>query len=441
MKIVVFLGPSLARKEAAMLCDAIYLPPARMGDVYRVLFEHRPDVIALVDGYFDAVPAVWHKEILHALAQDVQVVGAASMGALRAAELAPFGMIGLGAIYEAFASGELEDDDEVAVAHSVADEDYVNLSVAMVNMRHGLQLACDRGLLTEAQARALIALAKARFYTERNWAQLWEDALARGMALDRINALRRFVETARPDAKREDARALLVLLAAGALVGPARQPALSPSCAPTLFWDRLVTTQWAQVRGSRSAAFTRFVKASEPRLADLDRSALLYHLVDLQLRDASLDPDGTHLGAAIRQFRTEHDLLERTQAQGWMRENRLDVQEFQRLMRLECGVQRLLLVHRSAVDQYLADALARSNILGERLRSFEDSRRRATAPRNQAELETFFRSRVRTISQSLQDHAAALGFRDAGALLDELQGLAVGDEATHHRTHCNDSPS
>src|SRR5688572_32760283 len=50
----------------------------------------------------------------------VRVFGAASMGALRAAELQPFGMIGVGQVFQAYRRGHLTDDDEVAVAHGPA---------------------------------------------------------------------------------------------------------------------------------------------------------------------------------------------------------------------------------------------------------------------------------------------------------------------------------
>ena len=60
--------------------------------------------IGIVDGYFEGVLSVWHKEILWAMAEGIHVFGSASMGALRAAELHPFGMHGTGRIFEAFAT-------------------------------------------------------------------------------------------------------------------------------------------------------------------------------------------------------------------------------------------------------------------------------------------------------------------------------------------------
>ena len=96
----------------------------RSATCWRALREAASRRIAIIDGYFERMAAVWHKEILLALERGIAVWGAASMGALRAAELAPFGMIGVGAIYRAFARGALDADDEVAVAHLPAEHGY-----------------------------------------------------------------------------------------------------------------------------------------------------------------------------------------------------------------------------------------------------------------------------------------------------------------------------
>ena len=84
--IYVFLGPTLAEKDAQAELDAVYLPPVSAGDVYR-LWRRRPRAIGIVDGYFDRVPAVWHKEIMWIMERGVHVFGGAGLGALRAAEL------------------------------------------------------------------------------------------------------------------------------------------------------------------------------------------------------------------------------------------------------------------------------------------------------------------------------------------------------------------
>ena len=114
MTTYVFLGPSLPAEQATRLLDATYLPPIPQGDLLRLL-DRKPRYVGIIDGYFETVPAVWHKEILLAMSSGVHVFGAASMGALRAAELHSFGMVGFGEIFQWYRDGKIIADDEVAV--------------------------------------------------------------------------------------------------------------------------------------------------------------------------------------------------------------------------------------------------------------------------------------------------------------------------------------
>src|SRR5262245_59945039 len=155
MDIVVFTGPTLSAQEAYDELDAIYLPPVAQGDVYRVA-RTKPLAIGIIDGYFERVPSVWHKEILWAMQEGVHVFGSASMGALRAAELCSFGMEGVGEIFEAYRDGVLESDDDVAIIHGSADMGYVALSEAMVNIRRTLADAVSAGVITSYTQHALV---------------------------------------------------------------------------------------------------------------------------------------------------------------------------------------------------------------------------------------------------------------------------------------------
>ncbi len=91
MRAAIFVGPTLPPRLRPTDPLWEWRPPVRQGDVYRVA-QTRPDAIGIIDGYFEIVPTVWHKEILWAMAQGIPVYGAASIGALRAAELDVFGM-------------------------------------------------------------------------------------------------------------------------------------------------------------------------------------------------------------------------------------------------------------------------------------------------------------------------------------------------------------
>jgi hypothetical protein len=213
--VFVFTGPTLPVDDARSLLDAVYLPPVSQGDVYRAARE-RPWGIGIIDGYFGRIPAVWHKEILWALSQGIHVFGAASMGALRAAELAPFGMEGVGEVFAAFRDGELTDDDEVAVVHGPAEAGYRPLSEAMVNIRATLDAAVVAEVVGEEVQRELLALAKAIFYPRRTWPGLLAEAASRvpRLAKSELAALAAWLPSGRVDRKQADARALLAHMAA-----------------------------------------------------------------------------------------------------------------------------------------------------------------------------------------------------------------------------------
>src|SRR5690554_3186262 len=122
-EIVVFVGPSISVSECNQYLDAIYLPPAQCDDILSAM-RLKPKIIVLIDGNFEFCAAVWHKELLYALSQNIVVYGASSMGAIRAAELSVFGMRGFGKIFEWYVSGEIERDDEVALMHGPEETKY-----------------------------------------------------------------------------------------------------------------------------------------------------------------------------------------------------------------------------------------------------------------------------------------------------------------------------
>src|SRR5437870_2197748 len=126
------------------------LPPAQQGDVWHAL-RLRPRAIALIDGVFESRPSVWHHEILDALDSGVQVFGGASMGALRAAELHSFGMVGVGRIFRWYRDEVIIDDSEVALLHAGAEHAWRPLTVPLVNVRWAAQQT-----LRPAQARKVI---------------------------------------------------------------------------------------------------------------------------------------------------------------------------------------------------------------------------------------------------------------------------------------------
>ncbi|MDA9272245.1 TfuA-like protein [bacterium] len=164
----VYLGPSLDIKTAtSLLPEAHYHPPIQCGDIIRLL-RLDPKKIIIIDGLYEVVPAVWHKEILIAMDLGIEVWGAGSMGALRAAELYQYGMKGFGAIFNDFKSGRLNDDDEVAVLHRGKEEEFSAINDAMVNIRATCELAHAQGVLSAEDKNTLVRHCKNQFYPYRS---------------------------------------------------------------------------------------------------------------------------------------------------------------------------------------------------------------------------------------------------------------------------------
>lgn len=99
--------------------------------------------IGLIDGLYGDCAAVWHKEILFALSSGIAVFGAASMGALRAAECEAFGMIGIGDIFEAYRDSHRVSDADVAVSHAPGELGYRPLTIALVDAEATLAACGD----------------------------------------------------------------------------------------------------------------------------------------------------------------------------------------------------------------------------------------------------------------------------------------------------------
>ena len=168
MTVIAFAGPSVTAADRRAFPQIEWRGPAEAGDLLR-LPTGAPLTVCLVDGYFDHRPAVRHKEILLLLSEGTIVVGGASIGALRAAEMARFGMMGAGAIYRAYARGLLTGDDEVALAHGPEEWSWRPLSVPLVEVRATLCRAVRTNVLTTDEARLVRDAAAGIHYVDRTW--------------------------------------------------------------------------------------------------------------------------------------------------------------------------------------------------------------------------------------------------------------------------------
>lgn len=355
MSAVVFAGPTIpADAVAALLPGAIVLPPARQGDVWRAMRAHRPRAIGLIDGVFLHEPAVWHREILWALHEGVHVFGAASMGALRAAELFCFGMRGVGRVFAVYREGvwpgfadAFEDDDEVAVIHAPAGLGALPLSDALVDLRDTLLAAEAADLLARPERDALLSDLKALPFAQRSFSTLAD--LARGhLPAERAARLCAWLPAGRVETKRRDAELMLAELAAFLRTNP-------PPFAPDFDFEHVQA--WDDfVRAETPSAEVALV-LEELRLQPGEfRAAAVAALGRLHAGNAPPASDAA-TRRALDRFRTEHGLARRVELDAWLADNAATEAELDRLIRDDAALDGALAAPPAGLDGALADQL------------------------------------------------------------------------------------
>jgi TfuA protein len=202
-RIIIFTGTSIHPDEARKILDADYRPPVGRGDVIEAL-KDKPDLIAIIDGVFHQRPAVAHKEILKAIKEGVTVVGGGSMGALRAAELEDFGMVGIGKVYRAYKGGVIEADDDVALVFN--PETLEKLSEALISMMYNFKAAVREGIINEYDLKNLLKTAKSIYYPKRTYKKVLNEV---DINESKKRMLQKFLDEKGTDVKREDALRVL----------------------------------------------------------------------------------------------------------------------------------------------------------------------------------------------------------------------------------------
>jgi len=351
----------LSASEALEHLDAEYRPPVAQGDLYRAARE-KPWAVAIIDGHFEHVPAVWHKEILWALTHGIQVYGAASMGALRAAELARYGMIGVGRVFHDLLEGRLEDDDEVAVAEAISPGGVATASVAMVDIRATLEAARSAQVIDEAAQRTLLGLAKATFYAERSYARLLADAEGAGFAPKNLAPLRAWLPQGQVAQKRSDAIELLTRIAA-------ERASAAPFVAKFHF-ER--TDMWHKLESSLRSPSACGGTPCDPAgtaveallddagsYRELETRALIRALVSEIARFEGAVEAPAAVEAAAVHFRSERGLLDTKTLAAWLAARSWAPETFVAAMQDDARLARLQLLLQDEVAEQLTNELQR----------------------------------------------------------------------------------
>lgn len=237
--LTIFVGPSLRPADHQALHARIerrgdgdvrvdVRPPVRRGDLIDVVEGgQEADLVLVIDGEFGQELSLSVLEIREAITSGLLVLGAGSMGAMRAAECDVLGMLGFGWVFRGFRSGWLRSDAEVALLFDPLS--YQPITLPLVNVRWVVRVLERQGTLgPEAGVDAVHGAATVNF-RERTFDEL--DRIWRRSALlpdDARQTLLELLDPAGPgehDRKRLDA--LEALAVAERLADPRRQRPLT----------------------------------------------------------------------------------------------------------------------------------------------------------------------------------------------------------------------
>lgn len=333
-KVLIFTGPSLDEESIReVLPKAIILPPAKQGDVISNLMEYEPTHVLLIEGTFHQSLSVWHKEICWALQIPgiKAICGAASMGALRAADLADFGMIGSGKIFNWYYEGVTYDESEVAAVYSETHKGFVSYTIPLVNVRGALLKAIELQVFKQEEVEEIFAHARAIHWQERTERAL--SAIVSGPAL--IDVLRAH------DQKKIDALELLYKFRELKPVeGFTRltEEALSLLFSAQFERDRAVFIGSRQVKLQDLEAFVMLHDQEfEEHTAAADNRTLALLLADIYRVTTSTN----EINEEWQRFNVRMNLRSLQEHDEWLRANHMNAKELVRVMGEEVRLRKM----------------------------------------------------------------------------------------------------
>lgn len=418
MTIAICVGPTLRPTEVTSYLDAQVLPPVQQGDVYRIA-KQNPRAIGIIDGFFDGVPSVWHKEILWAIERGIPVFGSASMGALRAAELADFGMIGVGRIFEDYVAGILQDDDEVAVLHSPAELGYLPLSVPMVSVRATVAYAETQGVISAQTGFDLISNAKQLNYKQR----VWDAIIGTMRPAPETQAFTKWLPKGEIDAKADDARAMLSQMAQYLAGGP--DPAKSAiRTEQTLAWTQL--RERIDADTGEAHAVIDELRLRPDLYAQLRDRAALGVLAAYASERMHFEPDRNALAQQMDDHRQTAGLARRQDLMNWLKTNDLTPAQYEDMLADAARTQTAVNAQSGRLERALLTELRRAGLytdLRDRAARKEQAGPKSTAGADRLRMILwYFETRLdRDVPDDLDSYAIALGLSGRDALHDLIE--------------------
>jgi len=216
----VFAGPSLSGQ--ALPADITIFPPATRGAVTAAITSGYRR-IGFIDGAVEENERLPLRELREALAiPGITLFGAASMGAVRAAQLTSAGMRGVGRVFRLFRRRQLTDADEVYVLYAPAGLRYRSLTLPLVNIRYTARAMRRAGYVNRAEEQALVSYACTVPWFDRDRASL-SAGIYEACGSLRCRRVTHAFEQLYRDVKREDALSVVTALTAQSRPAHARR--------------------------------------------------------------------------------------------------------------------------------------------------------------------------------------------------------------------------
>ncbi len=314
--------------------------PAKQGDVLSAVVQFQPKVIGLIDGTFMQTLSVWHKEILYALDRGVTVLGASSMGALRAAETADFGVIGVGKIFEAYRNGTVNDDDEVVLIHGPQEEGYLPLSLPLINLRFTFEKAQREKKISKIDAESFFAIAQELYYPERSFENLEKRARERGLSEKLIRHVIEYLQDNYVDQKKEDACELLQEIKKL----PSSEPVRMGKFDRTTLFDALYQADRRTFYDSvelTQKQIAHYFALHDPRYMEMQFNAMNQALVSSLANICNIELSTDEIQQEITRFRRRHLLVDDEMWTSWLSRNHLNEEEFYEIAEEKARARRL----------------------------------------------------------------------------------------------------
>ncbi|MDQ7822243.1 MAG: TfuA-like protein [Candidatus Eremiobacteraeota bacterium] len=337
MKCVIFTGPTLSKEEAQPWLEAIYLPPARQGDIISAIFTHMPDIIGIIDGASYPDLEVWHRELLYALENGIAVYGSSSIGALRAAELDIHGMQGVGKIYEGLKGIEVSDDDEV-MCHYECSGSHRRISEPLANIRATFEALHRERLIDGKLVATLPALAKSLHYRKRTFQAILEKARNAGVLSEKqAEELLNHTRSCYVDLQKEDAIELLKAVKKAMETGGRAPYGKIVDRSDDLIFhvakyrDRTISRD-GEGEGLPLFSLVDYMVLTHPEADELAVSAKNRFLAGVLADMLHVEASDRETGEEALTFRTRYGLEDQERFGEWLAENDLVEEEFRRLM-------------------------------------------------------------------------------------------------------------